>query len=136
MDKYLKEIIRKWHIKAENDIATIENLFKSDNVITDSICFHAQQAVEKYLKSYLVSVQSPFKNTHNITSILKYCSTVDNDFQNLEYIVFLNSYAVELRYPDDFYIPDINEAIEAYETALKVKEFVLKKIQSNVDYNI
>jgi HEPN domain-containing protein len=52
MDKYLKEIISKWHIKAENDLATIENLFLSENVITDSDCFHAQQAVEKYLKSF------------------------------------------------------------------------------------
>jgi hypothetical protein len=48
---------------------------------------------------------------------------------------FLNSYAVELRYPDDFYIPDIKEAKKAYETALKVKEFVLKKIRSKVNNN-
>lgn len=41
----------------------------------------------------------------------------------------MNTYAVEIRYPDDFYIPDIDEAKAAYEMAKKVKEFVLRKIK-------
>ena len=109
MDQDLKTIVNRWHIKANNDLLTIKDLFKSENVITDSICFHSQQAVEKYLKSYLVALQKPFKNTHSITSILKLCSAIDKDFEELDLAVYLTNYAVELRYPDDFYIPDLED---------------------------
>jgi len=33
-----------------------------------------------------------------------------------------------VRYPDEFYIPSVNEAKECIEVARKVKEFVLKKL--------
>jgi hypothetical protein len=41
----------------------------------------------------------------------------------------LTEYAVEFRYPDDFYIPDIEEAKEAYSLALKVKDFILERVK-------
>jgi len=41
----------------------------------------------------------------------------------------LTRYGVEVRYPDIFYEPSLEEAKQAYETALKVKEIVLKKIK-------
>ena len=129
MDQDLIAIVNKWHIKANNDLKTIEDLLKSENVVTDSVCFHSQQAVEKYLKSYLIAVQKSFKNTHNITAILKLCNEIDNDFEKLDFAVYLTNYAVELRYPDDFNIPDLEEAKEAYEIALKVKDFVVEKMK-------
>jgi HEPN domain-containing protein len=135
MDKELIELIKKWHIKADNDLETIKDVLQSDNIITDSICFHSQQAAEKYLKSYLVALQKPFKNTHNITTILKNCIEQDIDFEDLDFAVYLTNYAVELRYPDDFYIPDQEEAEEAYSIALKVKEFVQKKITGLIKDN-
>ena len=132
MDKELITIINNWHIKANNDLTTIKDIFQSDNIVTDSICFHSQQAVEKYLNSYLVALQKPFKNTHSITSILKLCIQNDEDFEKPDYAVYLTNYAVELRYPDDFYIPDLDEAKEAYEIALRVKEFVIQKINNSI----
>ena len=126
MDQDLKSIVNNWHIKANNDLITIEDIFHSENIVTDSICFHSQQAVEKYLKSYLIALQKPFKNTHSITAILKLCIQTDETFEDLNFAVYLTNYAIELRYPDDFYIPDMEEAKKAYEIALKVKEFVMK----------
>ena len=40
----------------------------------------------------------------------------------------LEDYAVEVRYPDDWFEPTGEETEEALEIAKKVKEFVLKKI--------
>ena len=48
MDAKLKKLIQQWHIKAENDLITAKNEFNADEIITDSICFHSQQSVEKY----------------------------------------------------------------------------------------
>jgi len=50
-----KEYLRQWLFRANEDIAVINALSK-DNVelFTNTICFHCQQAVEKFLKAFLV----------------------------------------------------------------------------------
>jgi len=135
MDEKLREIIHKWHIKAENDLITIENEFNSDNVITDTVCFHAQQAVEKYLKSFLIAHQKGFRHTHNITELLNQCIDIDASFRKIDFAVSLTIYAVEIRYPDDFFIPEIDEAREAYSVAKKVKEFILGRFRHDFNFS-
>jgi hypothetical protein len=41
----------------------------------------------------------------------------------------MTSYAIELRYPDDFYIPSRKETEKAYADALKVKILIVSKIK-------
>lgn len=127
MEQFLIELVSKWLLKAENDIKTIQCLLENDP-ITDSICFHAQQAAEKYLKAYLVSQEQTLPKTHDINTLLKQCIVIDKDFLNLSNAVILTDYAVELRYPDDYYIPDLEEAIEAITIAKNIKTLVLSKI--------
>lgn len=45
-----------------------------------------------------------------------------------EMVEKLEDYAVEIRYPDDWFEPTQEDVKEAYEIAKKVKEFVLNKI--------
>lgn len=52
----------------------------------------------------------------------------DSNFKKLN-IGNLKFYAVEVRYPDEFYIPSINEAKECFDIASRVKDFVLKKLR-------
>lgn len=50
------EYLQRWIIKANNDLIVAEHeLYTSkDERVTEAICFHCQQAVEKYLVlSYL-----------------------------------------------------------------------------------
>lgn len=70
------------------------------------------------------------RRTHNIAELLKLCINLDKDFDILKYrkIQELTIYAVEIRYPDNFYIPTFEEAKEAIELAEETKEFVLKKL--------
>ncbi len=46
------EKVRKWIKKAENDIKVAKDELNTENPVTDAICFHAQQAVEKLLKTF------------------------------------------------------------------------------------
>ncbi|MCD4652063.1 MAG: HEPN domain-containing protein [Candidatus Cloacimonetes bacterium] len=55
MDKELIKLLELWKRKAVNDLKSIANEFSCDESVTDVICFHAQQASEKYLKMYLIS---------------------------------------------------------------------------------
>jgi HEPN domain-containing protein len=125
--KQLKDIILQWKIKADNDLIVAEKELKSENPVTDAICFHSQQSAEKYLKLYLISNGIEPKKTHLISDILIECCKIDKEFDTLHDSSFLSDYAVELRYPDDFYIPDIEEAQEAFNKAHEIKEFVSSK---------
>jgi HEPN domain-containing protein len=40
-----------------------------DDCFTDTVCFHAQQCVEKYLKAFLVLEGIDFPKTHDIGKI-------------------------------------------------------------------
>jgi HEPN domain-containing protein len=128
MVKGLKELVNKWLMKAENDLKTARQGFKAEEVITDTICYHCQQTAEKYLKAYLVSKDITPEKTHKIEELLEYCSKFDPSFEKVNDAAILTEYAVELRYPDNFYIPSLEEAQEAYNLAQNVKFLVLMLI--------
>lgn len=122
--------IKKWIAKAENDLKVAMHEVEAREPVTDAICFHAQQRVEKYLKAFLVYHGKSFRKTHNIAEILGLCIQIDAEFKDLEKINVheLTVYATELRYPEFFHIPTVEEAKECLEIAKKVKEFVLQKL--------
>ncbi len=97
---------------------------------TDTVCFHSQQCVEKYLKAYLVLHQKYFKKTHNIAKLIELCKEIDKDFEELYRFGASNliDYAVEIRYGEEFYFPSKEEAEETIKIAEKVKEFIKKKL--------
>ena len=119
-----------------NDLKVMRNErnMKSDNLVTDAICFHAQQAVEKFLKAYLVKYDIEFGKTHNLKTLLKQCADHDADFKTVtvgDLSDYASDYAVEIRYPDEFYEPTIEEVDENISIAESIKEFIMKKF--NID---
>jgi HEPN domain-containing protein len=48
------ELVNEWLAKAEEDYRTMEALYNhSPSEFANSICFHAQQCAEKYLKALI-----------------------------------------------------------------------------------
>ena len=125
----IDEYVKKWLVKANNDLKVAENEIKQppEDVVTEAICFHSQQAVEKFLKAYLITKNTEFGKTHNLEYLLELCGREDSEFKNIE-VGNLSSYAVEVRYPNDFYIPPLEEAKESLEIARKVRSFILNKL--------
>jgi HEPN domain-containing protein len=129
-DNRITDLVNKWINKAEKDLLTAERELSFENPITDTICFHCQQAVEKYLKAFLVYHQIYFTKTHRIIDLLELCNTADSSFKKeLEDADDLTDYAIQIRYPDVLLEPEIEDAKEALKIAKKVKEFVLNKIK-------
>ncbi|MCD4819063.1 MAG: HEPN domain-containing protein [Candidatus Cloacimonetes bacterium] len=124
-----QKLIANWKIKPDNDIEIVKIGLASNKIISDVLCFHCQQCVEKYLKLFLIYHNIDFPKTHNISIILEECKKIDSNFTVLQDIVYLTEYAVEIRYPDDFYIPDLEETQKAYNNALKVKDFISRKLK-------
>lgn len=119
-----------WFKKAQNDLKAGKDEFKTENPATDTICFHMQQAVEKYLKGYLIYYGHEAEKTHNISRILEKCLSMDLSFTALADtgIEILTPYGTVIRYPDDFYMPDNSETEEAIRLAEVVENFIKAKI--------
>ncbi len=48
----LAAVVHEWTIKAENDLKNASHTLKlGKECPTDTVCFHAQQCVEKYMKA-------------------------------------------------------------------------------------
>ncbi|MFQ5455845.1 MAG: HEPN domain-containing protein [Nitrospirota bacterium] len=126
----LMEQVNLWINKAEGDIKLIEKTMNDDDSPFDLLCFHAQQAVEKYLKAYLVFKQVSFEKTHNLNYLLCLCIKENNKFLQIADVPEkLEDYAVIVRYPtgifEEFNSGDVKEA---YDLALKVKDIVINLI--------
>lgn len=126
-----QEIVCRWIKKAENDLKIVEHLLNVEDAPKDILCFHIQQAVEKYLKAYLTWNEMRVKKTHDMESILNLCIEKDKEFEKLnkEKISRLTIYAVEARYPEEYFEPMVNEVRELYMVAKEVKNFVKKKLR-------
>lgn len=125
----IEENIKNWIIKAMEDFNTAKHelSFPKEEISTGPVCFHCQQLVEKLLKAYLVSKNIDFEKTHDLEFLLELCRRQDQDFEKLN-IGNLRFYAVEIRYPDEFYIPSIDEAKECFEIASNIKSFIFQKL--------
>lgn len=125
----ISQVVKNWLIKANNDIRMSSNelALPEENIVLDGVCFHCQQAVEKFFKAYLISNEIEFPKTHNLEILQQLCMLKDPDFERLE-LNNLSDYAVDVRYGNEFYIPTILEAKESYEIASNVKKFVLTKL--------
>ena len=64
-------VAREWISKAENDLKTAAHtLTLGADCPTDTVCFHAQQCVEKYVKAFLVAAEIAFPRTHDIEALI------------------------------------------------------------------
>jgi HEPN domain-containing protein len=62
-------MVQEWVEKAEEDLAVAEYLVSSDRPFFGAVGFHAQQAVEKCVKAFLVHHQVEFPKTHDLDKL-------------------------------------------------------------------
>jgi len=66
----INEWINEWIKKAENDLLAVESILNGKSVPTDAVCFHCQQAAEKYLKAYCIKLNIVFEKSHDLIYLL------------------------------------------------------------------
>lgn len=130
MDDVTAEIVRQWLRKAEHDLLNISNNLAAESVPTDTVCFHAQQAIEKLLKGMLVANGRNIAKTHDLVKLLTDVSDLVPELLPLEdQLEEISEYGVGVRYPDDFYEPTFQEANLAYSIALQIQSIIMNRIQ-------
>lgn len=126
-----EEIVRQWIKKAKSDLKVVKNLINSKDPPIDMLCFHCQQAVEKYLKAFLTWTDVRVKKTHDLEAILNLCIEKSEGFEEVDKdkISNLALYAVEIRYPEETLNPSIQDAKDFYKFSRTIEDFVLKKLE-------
>ena len=69
--KAILTVVREWLVKADNDLTAAAQILKLGKASpVETVGFHAQQCIEKYLKAMLVYRSIPFPKSHNIQVLL------------------------------------------------------------------
>jgi HEPN domain-containing protein len=118
----------EWITKAEADLLTARREFRARKLPNyDAVCFHAQQATEKFLKAVLQEAGVPIPRTHSLVDLLGLICRNDASFQFLQPDVdSMEGYAVQFRYPGQ--TAEKGDAKIALATAGLVRTFVGNKL--------
>jgi len=126
-----KKYILEWFRFADKDLKIAEHLLETMRPQPlEIICYHCQQAAEKYLKGYLIykGIIDPPK-THNLNFLLDMCVIYDDEFNKIEKACSaLTRYGVQPRYPDEIGVTD-SDTQKAIKYAGQIRDFsVLKEV--------
>jgi HEPN domain-containing protein len=114
-------IVRQWVAKADNDLRNAEHtLLLGEDCPFDTVCFHAQQCAEKYLKAMLISRSQDPPHAHDLRLLVGRLPSEIAAHFDLDRLLVLNRYSVEARYPGDWEPILREDAQEAVELARDV----------------
>lgn len=89
---------KDWFKKAQIDLKSSEILLSSGEL--ETAAFHIQQAVEKYLKGYLLSEGWRLKRTHDLVELLNTAVGYGPSLESFrEFCMVATEYYTEERYP-------------------------------------
>ena len=130
MNNQLNPLITTWMEKGDHDLGSAKIIFQYIPEYFDTIAFHCQQAVEKYLKAALVFKELEFQKTHDLLYLLELLSrTVPVDSLKFDKAIILNNLAVEIRYPNQTIHLTREELVDAIKIAEEFRDFVTGFLQ-------
>jgi len=129
LDPDVLAVILQWVEKAEHDLTTASYTLRlRANCPTDTVCFHAQQCVEKYLKALLVLNDVEFGRTHHISALLSLLPPSIRPQMTPEEQERFTEYTVTTRYPGDYDPITREEAKQAVQIARRVRNQVRRRL--------
>ena len=123
-------VIREWLVKAENDLLTAAHTLTLGEVCpTDTVCFHVQECIEKYIKALLVFQAIPFPKTHDIARLQallppKLRPQLGNESQQNQ----ITEYATVKRYPGPGADIPLTQARKAVAIARRVRKEIRRHL--------
>lgn len=127
-ENYLPGSPADWLRHAHSDLELARRGRLSSDILLEELCFHAQQAVEKSLKGFLVAQGMSFPKTHNIRTLIDILPEHMMVPVEIEKAAELTDYAVMSRYPSS--VEPISE--EEYQEAIRLAEVVMEWVKKNI----
>ena len=117
------KLYSEWAEKGEHDLETA-TLLHNENHYTDIVAFHIHQAVEKYLKAYLLFNGWKLEKTHDLIKLKAELEKYGLDLSDYELQVEkINEFYIESRYPlssvTDYSRAEITESLSAAQDIIK-----------------
>lgn len=128
------EIVNDWLKKADEDFQFALVNLEEKRPFYSQICFHFHQAVEKYLKAYIIANELEFKKIHDLSLLLKICLKKEPSLDILiEECEYLNAFYIETRYPVSWPTNfSYDETLKAYKASDKIRSVILNKIKNRI----
>lgn len=121
----LDDIVKEWLVFANRDLDSAKHLNGTMRPKPlEIICYHSQQAAEKFLKAFLFcnSVNPP--KTHDLNMLCEMCEEINDSFSEIALQCgSLTKYGIAPRYPYELEISD-EDTESALNKAEKIKEFI------------
>jgi len=120
----------KWLKFADEDYALVVFLNNQENKFFRSICFHAQQFIEKILKGVIEAAGYVPPRIHDINALVKHTNKLGFTVPLEENeILFLSSIYIDVRYPPDVGLipggePTKEDALMVVEAVKRMKEWI------------
>ncbi len=135
MNEIIK-IIERWIEKADHDLGTAIITQKHIPKYKDTIAFHCQQAVEKYLKSFILKLGLPIKRTHDLVFLLEQIDKYEKiEYEWFEKVFVLQDFAIEVRYPDQVIELSDEDITTAIEIAVQFRKMILEKMGLDIAFD-
>jgi len=120
---------REWLRYAAEDLEVAELLTAVPTPRVKQALFHAQQAVEKSLKAFLVFHNHTYPVTHGLNVLLDLCADIDSTLTStVGPALWLTQFAVRFRYPGEEEEPGLEKAQEGVNAARTVHSSVCKRL--------
>ena len=120
----VNRLVLEWIRFADMDLRTAELKMTHHPQDLEIICYHCQQAAEKYLKGYLIAcgIEHPPK-IHDLRKLRRLCLEYDEQFKLIaDACETLTIYGVQPRYPEEVFLED-HHANKALAYAQQIKGF-------------
>lgn len=110
---------------AKKDISGAKILFEHD-ADYGLVCFHCDQAIEKYLKGFLIYKTETLQEGHSLIKLCKKAMEFNSDLKNfLKDCAFVNTFYIETRYPaEDPLLVEKEEALMCLEITDNIMGFI------------
>lgn len=129
------DIVKKWIESGDHDLGTAQLIFQYIPRYRDTIAFHCQQAVEKYLKGYLFFLGIKFKRSHDLNYLLSLISQKEKVSDEMfDKSAELEDFSVEIRYPDTTFELTNDDINVSLSISRLFRDFVLSRMNLTIDY--
>ena len=124
-----EQVVKEWFERGKHDLE-VANILLAEEEYSDVVLFHIHQAVEKYLKGFLIYKGWGLKKIHDIELLITEAMSFDDEFQKyLDLGRELTAFYYEERYPPG---PITSYSKEEIEEILEVAEGIIDKLKEGI----
>lgn len=124
-----EQVVKEWIERGKHDLE-VAKILLAEEEYSDVVLFHIHQAVEKYLKGFLIYKGWGLKKIHDIELLITEAMSFDDEFQKyLDLGRELTAFYYEERYPPG---PITSYSKEEIEETLGVAEEIINKLKEGI----